>query len=55
MVYTVKETAESLGLSEQHTRLKIRLGQIKAQKKGRDWLITEQELERLRGEYGKSN
>jgi excisionase family DNA binding protein len=54
-MYTIKETAQILGLSEQHTRLKVNLGQIQAEKRGRDWFINETEMERLRGVYGKSN
>lgn len=50
-MYTVREVAEALDLSEQHTRLKIRLGQIKAVKKGRDWLISEDELNKLLENY----
>lgn len=53
MIHTIKEVAEALDLSEQHTRLKIRLGQIKATKKGRDWLISDDELIRLKEEYDK--
>lgn len=38
---TTAEAAEFLGFSQCHIRLFIRSGQIKAQKAGRTWIITQ--------------
>jgi len=41
---TVEEAAFTLGFSVQHTRLLIRQGKLRANKLGRDWVITREAL-----------
>jgi len=36
---TVLEAATALGYSTQHTRLLLRQGKLKGDKRGRDWLV----------------
>ena len=38
-MYSTKETAEKLGLSQDHVKLLARKGIIKAKKIGRDWVV----------------
>jgi excisionase family DNA binding protein len=40
-MYSTKEAAERLGLSQEQVRLLARKGIIKAKKLGHDWLILE--------------
>lgn len=47
---TTHEAAERLGLSVRTVQAHINAGNIKAEKKGRDWLIEEGEVERFRAE-----
>jgi excisionase family DNA binding protein len=51
-VMTVAEAARKLGLkSDGSLRLQIRRGILKAEKIGRDWLVTEDEIERYRRDH----
>lgn len=43
-VYTAKETAELLHVSERTIRNYIKRGNLKAQKVGGDWAITEENI-----------
>ncbi len=47
-MYSTKETAEKLGLSQDHVRLLARKGVIKAKKLGHDWVVLELDYERKR-------
>lgn len=46
---TVRQAAESLGISGGTVRLQIRLGALHGIKPGRDYLIHRDEIERYRG------
>ncbi len=47
-MYSTKEAAELLGLSQDHVRLLARTGLIKAKKVGRDWVVLELDYTRKR-------
>jgi excisionase family DNA binding protein len=47
-IYSTKEAAERLGLSQAHVKLLARQGKIKAKKVGRDWIVLELDYERKR-------
>lgn len=53
MFWTTKEIAEKVGLTPQHVRLLIRQGKIRAQKKGHDWWVDEEEARRFIESYKK--
>ena len=47
-MYSTKEAAERLGLSQDHVRLLARKGVIKAKKLGHDWVVLDLEYKRRR-------
>ena len=47
-MYTTREAAEALGLSEQHVRLLLSKGEIEGKKLGRDWVVLSLDYERKR-------
>lgn len=47
---TTREAATVLSISLRTVQAHIKAGNIKAEKKGRDWLIEEEEIERFRVE-----
>jgi excisionase family DNA binding protein len=47
-MYSTKEAAEKLGLSQLHVRLLARTGIIKAKKLGHDWVVFELNYRRRR-------
>ena len=47
-MYSTKETAEKLGLSQDHVKLLARKGIIKAKKLGRDWVVLSLDYQRKR-------
>lgn len=47
---TLIQAADRLGLSPTTLRIQIRNGRLRARKLGRDWLLTEAEVERYRRE-----
>jgi len=47
-MYSTKEAAKKLGLSQAHVKLLARKGLIKARKIGRDWIILELDYQRKR-------
>jgi hypothetical protein len=47
-MYSTKETADKLGLSQSHVKLLARDGLIKAKKIGRDWIILDLNYQRKR-------
>ena len=51
-MYSTKEAAEKLGLSQDHIRLLARQGVIEAKKIGRDWVVLELAYKRKRKPKG---
>ncbi len=47
-MYTTKEAADKLGISEQHIRLLLANGEIKGKKFGRDWIVQSLDYKRKR-------
>ena len=47
---TLIEAAARLGLAASTLRVQIRNGKLRAKKVGRDWTVTEREVERYRKE-----
>ena len=47
-MYSTKEAAEKLGLSQDHVRLLVRTGQIKAKRLGHDWVVLSLNYQRKR-------
>ena len=47
---TLIEAADRLGLAASTLRVQIRNGKLKARKVGRDWTVSEREVERYRAE-----
>jgi excisionase family DNA binding protein len=54
-MYSTKEAAERLGLSQDHVRLLSRKGIIKAKKLGHDWIVLELNYQRKRKPKGAGN
>ena len=48
LMYSTKEAAEKLGLSQDHVRLLARKGIIPARKLGHDWIVLSLEYKRKR-------
>ena len=51
-IYSTKEAAEKLGLSQDHVRLLARKGLIKANKLGHDWVVLDLNYTRKRKPKG---
>ena len=51
-MYSTKEAAERLGLSQEHVRLLARKGVIEAKRLGHDWVILNLNYERKRKPKG---
>jgi len=47
-MYSTKEVAEKLGLSQSHIRLLARKGIVEAKKVGRDWVVLDLNYTRKR-------
>lgn len=47
-MYSVKEAASKMGLSEQHLRYLLAKGEIKGKKLGRDWVVLSLDYKRKR-------
>ncbi|MFC2066267.1 helix-turn-helix domain-containing protein [Chloroflexota bacterium] len=47
-MYSVKEAAKNLGVSERHLRLLLKRGDIEGKKLGRDWIVLSLAYERKR-------
>jgi excisionase family DNA binding protein len=45
---TTAQVAETLGLTEQAVRLRLKRGHMAGRKVGRDWIVTRAEVERWR-------
>jgi len=48
IVYSVKEAAQKIGLSEQHLRLLLKEGKIEGKKLGHDWVVLSLDYKRKR-------
>ncbi|WP_428567064.1 MAG: helix-turn-helix domain-containing protein [Solidesulfovibrio sp. DCME] len=48
---TTREAAEALGVTMSNLRIQIAAGRLKAMKRGRDWFIEPEELDRYRHEH----
>jgi excisionase family DNA binding protein len=51
-MYSTKEAAQKLGLSQDHVKLLARKGLIEAKKIGRDWVILSLDYQRKRKPKG---
>jgi len=51
-MYSTKEAAEKLGLSQEHVRLLVRKGIIKAKRLGHDWVVLDLNYTRKRKPKG---
>ncbi|MFC2067985.1 helix-turn-helix domain-containing protein [Chloroflexota bacterium] len=51
-MYSTKEVAERLGLSQDHVKLLARKGIVKAKKIGRDWVVLDLSYKRKRAPKG---
>jgi len=51
-MYSVKEAAQKMGISERHLRLLLEKGQIKGKKLGHDWLVLSLDYKRKRKPKG---
>jgi len=47
-MYSTKEAAEALGLSQKHVRLLVARGEIAGKKLGHDWVVLNLDYERKR-------
>ncbi len=47
-VFTVKQAAEKIGVTDRHIRWLLKNGDIQGRKLGRDWIITSLEYKRKR-------
>jgi excisionase family DNA binding protein len=54
-MYSTKEAAKKLGLSQAHVKLLARKGLIQAQKVGRDWIVLDLNYTRKRQPKGGRN
>jgi len=52
IMYSTKEAAEKLGLSQDHVRLLARTGKIQARKLGHDWVVLDLNYTRKRKAKG---
>jgi len=51
-MYSTREAAKKIGLSEDHVRLLARKGLVEAKKIGRDWVVLELNYKRKRKPKG---
>jgi excisionase family DNA binding protein len=51
-MYSVKEAAEKLGISERHLRLLLKNGEVEGKKLGRDWVVLSLDYKRKRKPKG---
>jgi len=47
-MYSVREAAEKLGVSQQHVRLLLKRGEIEGKKLGHDWVVLSLDYKRKR-------
>ncbi len=51
-MYSVKEAAKGMGVSESHLRLLLRSGEVSGKKLGRDWVVLDLNYKRKRKPKG---
>ena len=51
-MYSVKEAAQKMGISERHLRLLLQQGKIKGKKLGHDWVVLSLDYKRKRKSKG---
>ena len=51
-MYSVKEAAQKIGISDRHLRVLLEKGQIKGKKLGHDWVVLSLDYERKRKPKG---
>lgn len=51
-MYSVKEAAQKIGISERHLRLLLQRGEIRGKKLGHDWVVLELDYTRKRKPKG---
>jgi excisionase family DNA binding protein len=51
-MYSVKEAAHHIGISERHLRLLLQSGEVKGKKLGRDWIVLDLNYTRKRKPKG---
>jgi len=51
-VYSVREAADKMGLSQQHVRLLLKEGKIEGKKLGHDWVVLTLDYKRKRKPKG---
>ena len=51
-VYSVKEAAQMIGVSESHLRLLLKRGEVKGKRLGRDWIVLDLNYTRKRKPKG---
>ena len=51
-MYSVKEAAQVMGISDRHLRLRLEKGQIEGKKLGHDWVVLSLEYKRKRKPKG---
>lgn len=54
-MYSVKETASKLGISDSHCQRLLESGQIEGKKLGHDWVVLGLDYKRKRGPKGEGN
>jgi excisionase family DNA binding protein len=52
MIYSVKEAASKLGISDSHCRRLLERGEIKGKKLGHDWVVLKLDYKRKRKPKG---
>ncbi len=52
-MYSVKDAAQKMGISERHLRLLLERGQIKGKKLGHDWVVLSLDYKRKRKPKGR--
>ena len=51
-MYSVREAAEKIHISESHLRLLLKLGKVKGKRLGRDWVVLDLKYKRKRKPKG---
>ncbi|NOQ18135.1 MAG: DNA-binding protein [Dehalococcoidales bacterium] len=51
-MYSVKEAAQKIGISDRHLRMLLEKGQIKGKKLGHDWVVLSLDYKRKRKPKG---
>jgi hypothetical protein len=51
-MYSVKEAANKIGISERHLRLLLKRGKVEGKKLGHDWVVLSLDYKRKRKQRG---